>query len=135
MKKIYFRKGYKYQLSREYRQYIDIRPDKEIITEFIRLSVDGFISINRGYAWDGPSVAIDTRSFMRGSLVHDAIYQLIRMGLLPFRCWEQADDELKKICLDDKMFKFRAWYVHKTLNIAGGEAAKPKNKKEEYVAP
>jgi hypothetical protein len=36
---------------------------------------------SKGYAWNGPSgPTLDTRNFMRGSLVHDALYQLMREG-------------------------------------------------------
>ena len=35
--------------------------------------------ISKGYSWDGPSgPAIDTPDWIKASLVHDALYQLIR---------------------------------------------------------
>ena len=79
MKRIFYSKGYKYQLKREYSLLTRICPDDDIQTLFVTLSKNGFLRIKTGYAWDGASgPAIDTRNFMRGSLVHDALYQLMR---------------------------------------------------------
>jgi len=47
---------------------------------YLKLDGDGQFEFSKGYAWDGPSGStVDTLNFMRGSLVHDALYQLIRM--------------------------------------------------------
>jgi hypothetical protein len=60
--------------------------------------------ISKGYAWDGPSgPTIDTGNFMRGSLIHDALYQLMRTGNLPTSFRERADLLLRKTCIDDGM--------------------------------
>ena len=72
---------------------------------------------------------------MRGSLVHDSLYQLIRMELLPQSCQLPADDELYQSCRQDDMSWFRASYVRKTLKHARAAASNPKNKKKTLVAP
>ena len=85
MECISYKKGYKYQLVEAYTVKISIRPKKSVASpsEFIVLTADGLLTINKGYAWDGPSgPALDTCNFMRGSLVHDALYQLMREKLL-----------------------------------------------------
>ena len=80
---ILYREGYKYQLASTYRVQTNILPIADIVTDYILLSVTGFFTIRQGYAWDGPSgPTIDTKSAMRGSLVHDAGYQILRLGLL-----------------------------------------------------
>ena len=83
-----------------------------------------------GYAWDGPSgPTIDTKNFMRGSLVHDGLYQLMREGLLAHEEYRKsADDLLRDICVEDGMSKFRAWYVHRAVRISGGKSTKPRTK-------
>ena len=130
--KIYLRRlrPYKYQLMREYEIVIALDKDVKtpVFTDFIRLQRrgkdDGWLSIDRGYAWDGPSgPTVDTRSFMRGSLVHDALYQLMRQVYLPLACRKYADDLLRQICLEDGMNRFRAWYVWKNVRLFGGAAA------------
>ena len=70
---------YKYQLTDDYYIRIDIRPGQDLEFRFLSLSSDGILTIRKSYAWDGPSgPTIDTMDFMRGSLVHDALYQLMR---------------------------------------------------------
>jgi len=79
MECIAYKGGYKYQLKEDYVTETRITPPTPIQTEYIALTSQGRISIKRGYAWDGPSgPTIDTLNFMRGSIVHDALYQLIR---------------------------------------------------------
>lgn len=124
MKKIYYRDGYKYQLAAIYRVGIAIRPAQPIDHEYIHLDTDGTLTIRPGYAWDGPSgPTVDTKNFMRGSLVHDALYQLIGDGLLPLSARAQADNELRRICLEDGMSAIRAWWVYQGVNWFGNTAA------------
>jgi hypothetical protein len=124
-KKIRYRDGYKYQLSAGHSEQVSIIPREHIVvTDFIVLSMDGVLIINKGYAWDGPSgPTIDTKNFMRGSLVHDALYQLMREGLISERWREQADKELQRICIEDGMWKIRAWWVYLAVRGFGGSCA------------
>lgn len=70
---------------------------------------DGRLVIAKDYAWDGPSgPTINSESSMRGSLVHDALYQLIREGLLPASLKPTCDWELAEICIEDGMWRWRA---------------------------
>jgi len=133
---IKYRSGYKYQLVEEYVIDISIAPENNIYTDFIELDVDGKLVIKRGYAWDGPSgPTIDTLNFMRGSLVHDALYQLMRNGLIGQKLRDKADEELKRICLEDGMTRLRAWLVHRGVRLGGGPAASPESLKEIHKAP
>ena len=76
MECIAYKAGYKYQLKARYAVQIDIRPAAPIDMEYLGLTTDGTLTVKKGYAWDGPSgPTIDTLNFMRGSLVHDALYQ------------------------------------------------------------
>ena len=46
-------------------------------------SKDGILSIKRGYAWDGASgPIINTRDTLVASLVHDVLYQAMRLNLI-----------------------------------------------------
>ncbi len=97
---IAYKDGYKYQLKEDYVIDIRIRPDSPIDTDYLFLTLEGQLTIKKGYAWDGPSgPTIDTLNFMRGSLVHDALYQLMRARHLDTeRHKDSADRLLKKIC-------------------------------------
>lgn len=133
---IRYRCGYKYQLAEEYRVKVAVVPRWVIKTEFIILTTDGLLVLRAGYAWDGPSgPTFDTRSSMRGSLVHDALYQLIREGHLSESSRLAADDELKRICLEDGMWRWRAAIWHRAVRRAAGPAAKPENRRIVYAAP
>ena len=134
---IRYRGGYKYQLVENYSIKVGITPDDDIKSEFINLSRDGELLIKRGYAWDGPSgPTIDTKDFMRGSLVHDALYQLMRDAGLPEDRWRAtADLELKRCCLQDGMSQLRAWWVYRGVRLGGEPAASPESRKKVYVAP
>ena len=120
---------YKYQLVSDYTIHIDIKPEKVAETPFIRLGTDGTLTIRQHYAWDGPSgPTIDTRTFMRGSLVHDALYQLMRMSKLDHKIHrESADRLLRTMCLKDGMAPFRAWYIYHGVRRFGGKSALPES--------
>ncbi len=71
--------GYKYQLRRDIKVRVSIRQPRDIVTRFIKLTPDGYLTVRLGYASDGPSgPTVDTKTIMRGAFVHDALYQLIR---------------------------------------------------------
>lgn len=130
-----YRKGYKYQIAEDYTIPTEIL-NEHIVSGFIILEPTGLLHILRGYAWDGPSgPTLDTKTFMRGSLVHDVLYQLMREERLKKEIKIYADDLLKEICLEDGMCSFRAWYVHRGVSRCAGFAADPKNKKKVYEAP
>ncbi len=131
--KAYYRKlhrKYKYQLTKDFSQKTNIT-GFNITTEYLRLETNGLLHIKKGYCWDGPSgPTIDTKSAMRGSLVHDALYQLIRMGLLPLSNREAADKELYIILLEDGMWGWRAWLWHRSVRKAAASAAEPGTQKD-----
>ncbi len=133
---IRYRSGYKYQLATEYSVQTSVYPLEAILTEFITLNKHGFLFIAKDYAWDGASgPTIDTKSSMRGSLVHDALYQLIRLGVLGSEWRYAADKELLKICIEDGMWKWRARGWFKAVRRVAGFAASPENRKKVHVAP
>ena len=133
---IKYKSGYKYQTTEEVRVFVGINVKEEINTKFLTLIPEGWLVIRAGYAWDGPSgPTIDTKSFMRGSLVHDALYQLLRQGYLSEHLRDLADVLLQQICLEDGMWRWRAWYVYKSLKWFGHAAADPENVKVIHTAP
>ncbi|MFB3816156.1 MAG: DUF1353 domain-containing protein [Candidatus Methylomirabilales bacterium] len=136
MTPILYTDGYKYQLAKDYVLALDIRPAAQIVTPYIALDLDGTLTIRAGYAWDGPSgPTIDTANFMRGSLVHDALYQLLRERYLPAELREAADRILQRCCLEDGMSRLRAWWVYWGVRLGGGPAADPAHTKPILSAP
>ena len=114
--------GWKYMLTEDYSVFVGLTP--EIKTDYIILS-GGILRIKAGYAWDGGSGPCwDTGTVMRGSLVHDALYQLLRLGLLAKSDRKAADRLLKNVCLEDGMNRFRAFYIYWAVRLFAGYAAK-----------
>lgn len=110
---IKYTEGYKYVLHEDYSVKTELQHDTFIYTPFVRLDSDGTLYIRKGYAWDGPSgPTADSPDSMRGSLIHDALYQLLREGKLPAEFREGADKELLRACLADGMVPLRAhiWF-------------------------
>lgn len=121
---IKYRAGYKYQLVNDYIVRTDIKPEYDVETEFILLDHTGLLTIRHGYSWDGPSgPAIDTKNFMRGSLVHDALAQLCRDIYIDRSTFSTAINlELQKICLEDGMHPARGWWVFVGVEYLGGDS-------------
>jgi len=108
---IAYKGGYKYQLTSPVRIKLKIALNKPIDIPFLHFE-NGILTVLAGYAWDGPSgPTIDTPDFMRGSLFHDVLYQLMQGGYLDWSYQELADYVLVSICKKDKMPWFRRAYV------------------------
>ncbi len=150
MKQITYKKGYKYQLT--YQFGIQIRPglvDDLVVTDYLELDPDGWLIVDSGYAWDGPSgPAIDSHTFMRGSLIHDALYQLIREQRMGVENRLYADQLLRDMYLEDsirevrgnfakklwiiaqnKTHRTRAWWIYRAVRRFGGLAVHPNGRK------
>ena len=134
---IRYRSDYKYQLAEGYEVKTLIRPKADIETDFIDLDVAGNLLVKNAYAWDGPSGPIkDTPENMRASLVHDALYQLMRIGELNARTHRKtADIQFLEICKEDGVSSRTANLWYRGLRRFGKPAASPENKKKVRRAP
>jgi hypothetical protein len=94
--------------------------------EFFHLA-HGWLVVKKGYAWDGASgPAVDTSTFMRASCIHDALYQLMREGIIPRSNRKKADKIMRQIGRQDGMSKPRAWWVYAAVRLGAGASAKPR---------
>ena len=122
------KKVYKYLLLEDYEIDTAIKPENNVnVSNYIYLTTAGKLSICRGYAWDGPSGAPDCSFLMRGSLVHDALYQLMRERSKQFchrRYRKDADILMKEMCREDGMWKWAAWLMYRVLRVVGRRWAK-----------
>lgn len=133
---IAYRRGYKYQLAEDYSIRTGARPEARAHLGPIVLEQDGLLHIAEGYAWDGPSgPTFDTRNFMRGSLVHDALYQLLQHDLLPPDQKDAADRELQQLCLADGMCRLRALWVYWAVRLFGRAATRASARNAVLYAP
>ena len=136
MADIEYRKGYKYQLAATFEVDTGIIPPAPIETDFISLSIRGVLTIRKGYANDGPSgPTFDSPEFMAGALAHDALYQLMRLGYLPESYRKQADQLLRRMCIQNGMWKVRAAWVYAGVRIGAGPSSRPAHKRKIITAP
>lgn len=134
--------GYKYQLREDWWVDTGIKGCAARIVDgydpfrpWISLDQDGRLTVKEGYAWDGCSGPTwDDKTNMRGSLAHDALYQLMRAGKLGVDMRESADRVLRDLCLKDGMSRVRAWAYYHAVRLFAGFAAKRRTMNAE-VAP
>lgn len=132
---IQYKDGYKYVLDKDYTVQIPIHPKKNVITQFVSLSTTGRLVIRKGYAWDGASGCPDYKSIMRGSLVHDVLYQLMRNGKLDRNQRKPADKLLREMCKEDGMNRWMAKVVYLAVQKYGNPYTKYENRKKVLTAP
>lgn len=119
--KLFFAEGYRYQVYKDFTIQTKMT-GYSVEHPFFSLRPDGLLIIRRGYAWDGASglLTMQTQSNKRSSLVHDVFYQMLRAGLLPHNpCFHLANEELRRISIEDGMFKFRANYFFAAVERFG----------------
>jgi len=135
-KQVYYRKGYKYQTTRDHKFRVPIYPKNPLDTYWLHLTTDGWLHIKQGYAWDGASgPTFDTEDSMRGSLVHDALYQLIRLHLLDRKYKDIADKVLRDCCIEDGMSPVRADVWYHGVEFFGWNSIDAKSEPKERCAP
>ena len=136
----YYKGDYKYVLARVVVYDTEIKNDGFTLP-MCQIAPGRLLTIKKGYAWDGPSgPTIDTPSFMRGSLIHDALYQLLReteFGTDNNRHEirrHRSDQILRDVCTADGMWKWRVRWVYRGVRAGGGPSAAVKVR-QVYVAP
>jgi hypothetical protein len=133
--KITYSQGYKYQLEKDFATEVEIFGES-ISSPYIELGPTGSLLIKKGYAWDGPSgPAIDTKNFMRGALVHDALYQLMREYGLDRNYGPSADMIMRKFSRKDGMKTIRAWVDWFGVRLFGKKSARPEGSYKITTAP
>ncbi len=142
MKCITYRSGYDYQLKEDYHDDIGIEPPSDIESNdkitvagkkipFIKLHANGSLIIKSGYAWDGATGAPDVPSNMRATLVHDALYQLMRNKKLDRDKYKEAADRLlQKHCKEDGMLSGGAWIMYQGVHWWGDPATRGQRSNE-----
>ena len=116
---------YKWELLGDWEYWTDIT-GHYVRTEYVTLLKNGTLKFKKGYRWDGASGPTwDTLSCRRGALVHDGLYQLLRTGKFPQRYKRTADQLLHDLCIEDGMWRIRAWLWLKGVEQFGHNSCKP----------
>jgi len=123
---IRYKAGYKYQLIEGDECMTSIYPGESVVTPYIELTVLGKLTVKKGYAWDGPSgPTLDTVNAMRGSLFHDALYQLMRENYITRNGNRKlADKVLRDIARADGMTKARSWAWYRAVQWGAKRSSK-----------
>lgn len=126
----------RYQLADDYVIDIGFPHSTGLRADYVDLSTDGVLSIERGFTWDGVTgLAFNTRNFARASLVHDAIFHLMReVGRDP-ELHEKADDLFRTIALDDGVHVIRVNVHCTSLRLVRSLGWLPGKKRLRYSAP
>jgi len=128
--------GYKYELAEDFEIFIPLEIPKMICVDYIQLKPEtreggkgSLLNIKMGYAWDGASgPTIDDDTNRTPSLVHDALYQLMRLGVLDYRAYRSfADRIFVDLCKNRGMSTFRAEYYYNAVRLFAAVSAKPNN--------
>jgi len=91
-------------------------------TSNVLLAPDGLLMISPGFIFDyasGP--AIDTPDMVYASVVHDALYVLMRVGQLPWAERKKIDKLFRDMLLEAGCPPFRAWYAYQAVRLFGGQ--------------
>jgi len=135
--KLRYRKNIKYMVEEHGMMFqTDFRLDKDISWRWLHMTKGGLLTIDTGYVWDGVSgPVVDRKSNFLAGVLHDALYQLMRRGLLDYNEWAKADLEFAR-----QLKKDGSWWITIKTDMAGlafaaGLAADPKSKYKIYTAP
>ena len=113
-----------------------IRGGQRFELDLCLLDEDGVLIVNPKYAWDGPSgPTIDTANWMRASLAHDALYQLMREAGLDISHRKAADQLMYDMLREDGMSWVRARVAYRGVRLFGKPAAKPRKPAPVLSAP
>lgn len=137
-RRVHYSDGFKYQLRVSFEILLPkaFWVESAIDTDFISLEKSGALFIAKGYAWDGASgPVIDRPSTKRGSLVHDALYQLLRAGLLPQEMRADCDEMFRRLCVQDGVWRWVARAYVRGLARFGSHAADTHNQRPVLTAP
>lgn len=132
-KKLAGKQKYKYMLTQNIDFFVDDFPLIEIknyilISKRFSTLIDDTgktldkikITIKKGYCWDGGSgPAIDNKPMIKASLLHDALYQIIREGKVS-KIWRKKADQLfRKELIENGTCKIRAYWCYLAVRLFG----------------
>lgn len=137
-KQIRYHSGYKHQNAEDAYFETGIHVGHVVGTEdgYVILWPMGRILVKKGFSWDGASGPMpDKNTIMRGSMVHDALYRLLRERGIPQKARLLADQLLRRLCLEDGMPVAEAESIYLIVRKRAASAARPTALSELRTAP
>ncbi len=106
---MHYSSGYKHMLEKDMRIFLPWLIGYDIDTFHIRLTPDGWMTIKRGWGWDGCSgPTFDTKATRRGGCGHDAVSWLMRRKYIPGTYKHLNDCQAYDTWIQDGMWRWRA---------------------------
>lgn len=129
-----YKSGYRYKLEEAYLQTLPFSAFdcKDVPGGWV--SLDGSkLYIVPGYAWDGASTGLPwtPKKWLRPSLVHDALYQLIREGQLPMERRKDADMVFYQLLRENQVNVLLAFPAYLAVRIFGNYCLRKGRKTKE----
>lgn len=125
-----------YHLDRIYWLDVGLKPSTRIdVGRYINLMPNGVLYIQDGFLFGPSGPTIDTEGIMRGSLVHDALYAMLRSGKLIGRLAREdgildhddlrmtADKWMRHLCYQDGTPEIRCNWIYDALRVGGASSA------------
>ena len=122
----YRRVSWKYVLTATYDARLPPPLDGHEVRTFAPATlIAGRLTVHAGYAWDGASgPTVDTAGTMEAALVHDVLYQLMRLGTLPMTMRPHADTLFRTLLKRDGVNVLRRWYFYLAVRWFAADAAR-----------
>lgn len=93
------------------------------------------VIVERGYAWDGASgPTFDTCGSTRAALVHDVLYQCMRLGYVTADSRKAADRLFRAMLKEGGMRPLRRWLWYVAVRRLGRKASEPTPRKGHRLA-
>jgi hypothetical protein len=125
---IEYSSGYAFVLEKEYSLTVQVPllPTRKVGTRFVSMDKTGLLVVAEGYAWDGASGPMrQSPDIIRPSLVHDALYQLMREDLIDRANRAAADKLLRDMCVEDGSPSWYADAIHLAVQAFGARFVQP----------
>lgn len=119
---IKYKNGYKYKVEEDFTVMTRVIGYK-VSHEYYELNRNGELKIKRNFCWNGANFVPDIKTVMKASCVHDCLYQMIRLNLIPDSQRNEADETFKEVCLSSGMNSLLANGFYKGLRIFGSNSA------------
>jgi len=128
-----YKSGYRYKLDEAHTQVLPVIVDNAMQIDTWVSIVEDRLVINRGYAWDGASTGLPwtPKKWIRPSLVHDALYQLIRESKLPMERREDADMIFYQLLRENQVSVLLAFPAYLAVRIFGNYCLRKGHKTKE----
>lgn len=117
---IYFKEGYRYQVTRPWNRQTAIFPQAPIVHRYYSLTAQGVLTINEGFAWDGATSCPEWLVPPECSGAHDALCQMLRADLLPYEVYAFWVHTLLRDMVKARRGALAAWVVFKAVTLARG---------------